>query len=95
MKLSNKDGSMLQRLFVIVLSVTVTPVFAHSAPEASGLLYTFMHPFFSLDHLIARMLLGTIILVLAYLMTITSQYKIERLFGVGFAASGIVMLFNV
>ena len=95
MKLSNKDDAILQRLFVILLSVAMTPVFAHSAPDASGLLYTVMHPLFSLDHLIARMLLGTIILVLAYLMTNTSQYKIEKLFGVGFAASGIVMLFNV
>ena len=89
-----KDNTTLKIILAIVLSIMMTPVFAHSAAESSGLFYALLHPLFSLDHLLARLLLGSVFVFIAYKIMDTSQYKQEKFFGVGFAASGILMMLN-
>ena len=97
MTLSNNFNAILKTLIVIVIVMTVmmTPVFAHTLPESHGLINNLLHPLFSLDHVSARLLMGSVIVFLAYMIANTSQYQLEKLFGVGFAVSGIVMMFNL
>ena len=90
----SKNNTMLKIMFAITLSIVITPVFAHSAAESAGLFYAVLHPLFSLDHVSARLLLGSVIVFLAYKIMNTSQYKQEKYFGIGFAASGIMMMLN-
>ena len=90
----SKNKTTLKLIFAIVLSIVMTPVFAHSAAESAGLFYVVLHPLFSLDHLLARLLLGSVFVFIAYKIMDTSQYKQEKYFGIGFAASGILMMLN-
>ena len=90
----SKNNTVLKIIFVVALAIVMTPALAHTALESSGLLYSVLHPLYSLDHLLARLLLGSVIVFLAHLITHSSQYKLEKIFGFGFAVSGVVMVFN-
>ncbi len=96
MTISKILNATLRNLFALLLLFVVTPVLAHTLPESHGFISVLLHPLFSLDHVLARLLLGSVIVFLSYLIiTNSSQHKLEKLFGVGFAVSGIVMLFGL
>lgn len=95
MTISKILNATLRNLFALLLLFVVTPVSAHTLPESHGFISVLLHPLFSLDHVLARLLLGSVIVFLSYLITNSSQHKLEKLFGVGFAVSGIVMLFGL
>ena len=95
MTISKFLNATARNLVALLLLSVVTPILAHTLPESHGFTSVVLHQLFNIDHILAQLLAGSVIVFLSYLITNSSQYKLAKYLGVGFAASGIVMLFNL